>query len=123
MAETAYTLPQPMLLAATRTDVVVAITGAAGGLVGLVLVFLGITVSSYQSLLGRISKEKVDAFKSTAWASLAVFLLGLVSVALSTAWLVADGGYAGYVATLVLFFAELGALIVLAVYSTSRALR
>jgi hypothetical protein len=113
-----------MLLAAvSRSDVVVAITGAAGALAGFVLVFLGILVSSYQSLVGRISKEKVDAFKSAARASLGVFLLGLTSVALSTAWLVADGGFAGYVTALVLFFAELGALVFLAVYATSRALR
>jgi hypothetical protein len=38
-------------------------------------------------------------------------------------WLVASGGTAFYVVALVLFFAELGALVLLAVFATSRALR
>ncbi len=113
-----------MLLAAvSRSVVVVAITGAAGALSGFVLVFLGILVSSYQSLVGRIGRDKVNMLIRTARASLGVFLLGLTSLALSTVWLVVDGGKAFYVSALVVFFAVLGTLILLAVYATSRALR
>jgi hypothetical protein len=113
-----------MLLATvSRSVVVVAITGAAGALSGFVLVFLGILVSSYQSLLGHVNREKVEAFRRASRASLGVFLLGLTTVALSTSWLVASGGTAFYVVALILFFAELAALILLAVFATSRALR
>jgi hypothetical protein len=105
-----------------RKDVVIAEIGAAAALVGFALVFLGILITTYQSLLGRIAAEKLARFKTAGWISLLVTLLGLASVVTSTAWLIAGGGKAFYVATLVVFFAELAAVVEVAVYSTWRVL-
>jgi hypothetical protein len=54
--------------------------------------------------------------------SLVVFLLGFASVVVSVAWLIADGGRSFYIATLILFFTELGAVVAAAVVSTWRVL-
>jgi uncharacterized membrane protein len=105
-----------------RKDVVIAEIGAAAALAGFVLVFLGILITTYQSLLGRIAAEKLVAFRTAARLAVGVFLLGLTSVAVSTAWLVAGGGKAFYVATIVVFAAELLALVEIAVYATWRVL-
>jgi hypothetical protein len=105
-----------------RKDVVIAEIGAAAAFVGFALVFLGILITTYQSLLGRIATEKLAQFKTAGWISLFVTLLGLASVVLSTTWLIAGGGKAFYVATLVLFFAELAAVVDVAVYTTWRVL-
>jgi hypothetical protein len=101
---------------------VVAEVGAAAALVGLVLVFLGVLVTSYQSLLGQLSKEKLEPFRRAAWSALGVFSLGLISLTVSISWLIAAGGACFYRATLAVFFTELAALVVVAVYSTSRVL-
>ncbi|TML89253.1 MAG: hypothetical protein E6G08_05815 [Actinobacteria bacterium] len=105
-----------------RKDVVIAEIGAAAALVGFALVFLGILITTYQSLLGRIATGTLAQVRTAGWISLVVTLLGLASVVLSTTWLVAGGGKTFYVATLVLFFAELAAVVAVAVYSTSQVL-
>lgn len=106
----------------SRKDVVVAEAGAAAALVGFVLVFLGVLVTSYQTLLGQASRDTLAPFRRAAWTALAVFALGLASLTTSLVWLIVGGGKCFYVVTLVLFFAELGGLIVVAVYATWRVL-
>lgn len=99
-------------------DVVVAVVGASAAIAGFVLVFLGILVTSYQSLLGQTSERILNRFKATAIASLVVFGLGLTSLTLGVCWLVADGGRCFYIVVLVAFFAEIAAFALNAVYVT-----
>jgi hypothetical protein len=101
-----------------RKDVVIAEIGAAAAFVGFVLVFLGILITTYQTLLGQIAADKLARFRAAGRLSLLVALVGLASVVVSTSWLIAGGGKAFYVATLAVFFAELAALVAVAVYST-----
>ena len=110
------------MLAATRADVVTAELGASAAFAGLVLVFLGVLVTSYQTSLGQTSIATLERFRRAAWLALGVFLVALASVAAGAAWLATDGGTALYDATLALFFAEIAALVAVAVYSTTRVL-
>jgi hypothetical protein len=99
--------------------VLIALTGASAALVGLVLVFLGILVAAYQPLVGADTPDRIlGRFKRATRWSLYVFGFSLASVVLDAAWLIRGGGHHLYVAVLVLFFAQLGALAVVAVYST-----
>ena len=106
----------------SRRDVVIAQVGAAAAFAGLVLVFLGVLVTSYQTLLGQVGKDTLSRFRTASWLALGVFVLGLASVTVSTLWLVVGGGECFYQATLSLFFAELVGLLGVAVYSTWRVL-
>lgn len=85
--------------------------------------FLGVLATSYQSLLGQISKDKLAPFKRAAWLAVAVFVIGLTSLTTSIVWLIADGGRSFYIATLALFFALLVGLVTVAGYSARVLLR
>jgi hypothetical protein len=102
-----------------REDVVIAVTGASAAIAGLVLVFLGVLVTSYQQLLGSsVSVKTLARFKRASWLALGVFVVSLIALTLSTSWLAVGGGKCFYVATLVFFFLELGVLALVALYST-----
>jgi hypothetical protein len=105
-----------------RRDVVIAEIGASSAFAGFVLVFLGTVITTYRTLLGRTAVENVERIRTAGRIAVTVFLLGLASVVVSTSWLIAGGGKAFYVATLVVFFSELAALVAVAVYSTWRVL-
>jgi hypothetical protein len=111
-----------MAASVSHVDVVIAVMGATAALAGLVLVFLGGVVSTYQSLVGRVATQTLERFRRAGAITLVVFLLGLATLAVSAAWLVADGGATLYRVALVCFFAELAALGGLAVYATLRVL-
>jgi hypothetical protein len=106
-----------------RKDVVIAEIGAAAAFVGFVLVFLGVVITSYQTLLGQIADTRLAPFKRAGWISIFAMVLGLVSVVVSTSWLIVGGGRTFYIATLVVFFAELVALVVAAASTVNRLLR
>jgi hypothetical protein len=103
----------------THTDVLIAGTGASAALAGLVLVFLGVVLTTYQELLGR---ENIDAtlkrLKNAAKVTLGVFCISLASLVLDVTWLVASGGNCFYRASVVLFFVQLGAVAVGAIWTT-----
>jgi hypothetical protein len=109
-------------MAATHTDVVIAEVGATAAFAGLVLVFLGILVSTYQTLLGKTTQTTLDRFRRASRLSLGVFVVALAGVAVSTCWLIVGGGDTFYGITLGLFFLELAALTAVAVYATARVL-
>ncbi|HET8894968.1 MAG TPA: hypothetical protein VFM96_12815 [Gaiellaceae bacterium] len=90
---------------------------------GLVLVFLGVLVTTYQTLLGQVKRETLAPLKRAAWVTLGVFGFGLIGVATGTAWLLSDGGTGFYHVTAALFFAELLGLVVASVYATLVLLR
>ncbi len=106
----------------SHSDVVIAEVGAAAALAGLVLVFLGVLVTSFQTLLGRVSDDVLSRFRRASWFAVAAFFLATASLLVSTSWLAAGGGHSFYVATLVLFFLAVGSLIVVTLYSTTRVL-
>ena len=100
-----------------RVDVVLATLGAAAALIGFVLVFLGLLVTSYQQLKPTLSVAGLEKFKTASWVSIGVSVVGLVGVAVSTSWLIVGGGGGVlYAAALAVFFALLaGVLLALAV--------
>ena len=68
-------------------DLVPAIFGAAAGFAGLLLVFLGVSITSFQSFAGDVPAAATARFRRAGAWILGAFLLGLVDVALAFAWL------------------------------------
>jgi len=95
-------------------DVVTAVFGAATGLAGLLLVFLGIVVSAFQSYSAATPAAATAPFRRAGRAILAAFLLGLAAAAVSLAWLLSPGDGL-YDASVVLFCVQLGTVAVSAV--------
>jgi len=75
-------------------DIVIAILGASAALGGLVLVFLGIIIASYQSYSGGVPDQVVQPYRTTGTALLGTFGLSLVTVAICLLWLI-NGGSPG----------------------------
>lgn len=73
-------------------DVVTALLGAAAGLSGLVLVFLGIVVTRYQAFPSDTATNVLRPYRRAAVLVLIAFGLGVACVALATGWLVGLGG-------------------------------
>jgi hypothetical protein len=95
-------------------DVVTAVFGAATGLAGLLLVFLGIAVSAFQSYSAGVPAAAVAPYRRAARGILAAFLLGLCTAALGLAWLLSPDRTLRN-AAVVLFCIQLGAVAVSAV--------
>ncbi len=72
---------------ASDRDVVTAVFGAASGLAGLLLVFLGILIAAYQSFAPAIPAAATARYRRAGWGVLGAFLLGLVAAAVGLAWL------------------------------------
>jgi uncharacterized membrane protein len=70
-----------------EVEVVPAIFGAAAGLAGLLLVFLGVSISAFQSFAGDAPTAATAGFRRAGSWILGAFLLGLVTVAVSFTWL------------------------------------
>jgi hypothetical protein len=100
-------------------DVVPAVFGAAAGLAGLLLVFLGVSISAFQSFAGDAPAAATVRFRRAGGWILGAFLLALVDVAVSFAWLLSPQRALRDVAV-VLFAIELAATASAAV-TTARA--
>jgi hypothetical protein len=100
-------------------DVVRSIFTAAAGLAGLLLVFLGVSISSFQSFAGDVPGAATVRFRRAGGWILGAFLLGLVVVAVSFTWLLSPGRVLRDV-SVVLFSVELAATAFAAV-TTARA--
>ena len=68
-------------------DVVPAVFGAGAGLAGLLLVFLGVSLSAFRSFAGDAPAAATARFRRAAAWTLGAFLLGLADVAVAFAWL------------------------------------
>jgi hypothetical protein len=89
-------------------DVVRAIFTAAAGLAGLLLVFLGVSLSSFQSFAGDVPAAATARFRRAGGWILGAFLLGLLDVVAAFAWLLSPSrGLRD--AAVVLFSVELAA--------------
>jgi hypothetical protein len=102
------------------SEVVSAVFGAAAGLAGLLLVFLGASLSAFQSYAADVPAAATATFRRAAAWILGAFLLGLADVALSFAWLLSPERALRHVAV-VLFAVVLAALAAAAV-TTARAI-
>jgi hypothetical protein len=107
---------------ATHQQVIVAVLGAAAGLAGLVLVFLGIVVTTYQSFPGDTPGSVVSGFRWAAMLTLGTFVLGIACVALATGWLLTRNNAFLYAAAVAVFGAQLLMLLVAAGAVTRRVL-
>jgi hypothetical protein len=92
-------------------DVVTAVFGAATGLSGLLLVFLGITISAFQSYSAAVPAAAVAPYRRAARGILAAFLVGLSAAVVGLVWLLSPSR-ALRDAAVVLFFFQLGAVAV-----------
>lgn len=88
--------------------IVPAVFGAAAGLAGLLLVFLGVSISAFQSFAGDAPAAATARFRRAGAWILGAFLLGLVTVAVAFAWLLSPHRALRDVAA-VLFAIELAA--------------
>jgi hypothetical protein len=82
---------------------------------GLVLVFLGVVLSTLGGFPGDTPDAVVRPFRRAAYATLGVFALGLIVVALRLAWLVLSDDKALYDLGIVLFSLLLVATLALAI--------
>ena len=99
-------------------DVVLAEVGAAAGLAGLTLVFLGIVVGTHQSTVAGASRRVLKRYKNPAWWLYGTFLLSLVEVGLGVAWLTSNGGTAFFRVVAAVFVAQLVAIAAAAGFAT-----
>ena len=81
---------------------------------GLLLVFLGIAVSAFQSYSASVPAAAVAPYRRAARGILAAFLLGLCTAALALAWLLSPDRTVRN-AAVVLFCVQLAAVAVSAV--------
>jgi len=105
--------------AATHKDVVITALGAAAGLGGLVLVFEGIIITTRQSFPGDTPDDILKSYRRAGQAGFLSFTLSLLSVTAAFLWLLL-GGDGWYQTVVVLFLAQLIALVGLAGYVTSK---
>jgi hypothetical protein len=90
-----------------EADIVLATLGASTALAGFTLVFLGVVITRYEETLPGASRRVRGQFATPAGGLLAVFVLSLLTVAISFAWLVARGGHGFYLVIVTLFFVQL----------------
>ena len=102
----------------TPTDVMVAVFGASAGVGGLVLVFLGVLITTVGTYPGGTSDQALAPLRKGAWYAVGVFAGSLATTAASLAWLAVRDEHWLYVITLTMFSALLVALLGLAIVVT-----
>jgi hypothetical protein len=103
--------------AVTNKDVVTAGFGAAAGIAGLTLVFLGVVVASYQSYDAAAQPLVRGRYTRTSVVTVAAFSLSIVSVAISLAWFLSPEHWL-FVVSVGAFSAQLVAIVAVAIYVT-----
>lgn len=94
-------------------DVVLALLGVSAGLAGLILVFLGLVISTYQSFPPPTPAPVLNRYRRIAAMVLGAFGLGIACVVVAAMWLIRLGNSEGlYAATVALFFAQIAALLI-----------
>jgi hypothetical protein len=99
-------------------DVMIAVFGASAGVAGLVLVFVGLLITTIGTYPGGTSKAALRPYRAGAWGATGVFGASLASVALSLTWLALSDSHWLYASTLVVFAGLLLVLFILAVAVT-----
>ena len=103
---------------ATPTDVMVAVFGASAGIGGLVLVFLGVLITTIGTYPGGTSDQALAPFRRGAWYAVVAFGGSLATTAGSLAWLAMHEAHWLYVVTLAMFAVLLVTLLGLAILVT-----
>ena len=93
---------------------ITAVFGASSGLAGLLLVFLGIVVSTFQSYSSAVPAAATAPYRRAGRVIIAGFLVGLAATGVALAWLLSPSA-ALYDSAVILFCVQLGALAVAAV--------
>jgi hypothetical protein len=99
-------------------DVMISVFGASAGVAGLVLVFVGLLITTIGTYPGGTSKAALRPYRVGAWAATGVFGASLATVALSLAWLALNDSHWLYVSALVAFGGLLLVLLILAIAVT-----
>jgi hypothetical protein len=103
-------------------DVVLGVLGAAAALAGLVLVFLGIIISAYQSYAGNAPPAVVTPYRIAGIGLFTTFGLSLITVTASVVWLALGGPSWLYGWTVGLFILQLAAVFLAAGWATRMVL-
>ena len=103
-------------------DVVVGALGASAALTGLVLVFLGIIIASYQSYAGNAPASVIRPYRIAGAALFSTFGLGLATITLCIVWLALGGPVWLYGWTVGLFVFQLVAVFLAAGWTTRMVL-
>jgi hypothetical protein len=103
-------------------DVVLGALGAAAGLAGFDLVFLGIVIATYQSYAGNAPASVVRPYRIAGIALFGTFGLSLVTVTLCTLWLAIGGPQWLYGWAVGFFVLQLVAVFVAAGWTTRMVL-
>ena len=96
-------------------ELMISVFGASAGVAGLVLVFLGLLITTIGTYPGGTAKAALRPYRVGAWAATGAFGASLASVGLSLAWLALSDSHWLYVTTLVVFGVLLVILFVLAI--------
>jgi uncharacterized membrane protein len=95
-----------------RSDIVIALLGVSAGLAGLILVFLGLVVTAYQSFAGDTPERILGRYRRATGVILVAFGLGIACVLSAFLWLVEFGERPSlYTTTLWLFGSQIAALV------------
>lgn len=90
----------------TAKDLVIALVGAAAGLAGLVLVFMGLIVTTIQGFPGDTPDAVLHSYRRSLGATLLTFFISIAGLCADVSWLAHRGGSGLYALTLVLFGAS-----------------
>ena len=103
-------------------DVVLALLGAAAGLAGFVLVFLGVIIATYQSYAGNAPAQVVRPFRTTGGVLFGAFGFSLTTVMVCLVWLALGGPSGLYGWAIGLFVLQLVTVFVAAGWTTRMVL-
>jgi hypothetical protein len=100
-------------------DLVIATLTAGAALAGLILVFIGILITTYQAIgggLGQASPYDKGRLITLLWIAVGLFAWTLISIGLGLLWLALPGGNRLYDVNLWFFVADLVLLVLFAVF-------
>ncbi len=107
--------------AVEHKDVVLGLLGVSAGLAGLLLVFLGLVVTTFQSFDGSTPASVLNRYRWAAALVLAAFAIGMACVAVAVAWLLRLGrSEAVYLTTVWLFGTQVVTLLVATAWTAWR---
>jgi hypothetical protein len=112
-----------LMAALEHKDVMVTLLAASAALAGLVLVFLGLVVSSLASLPADADDTVKKPYRISAGIILATFGFAVLCLGFSTGWLVTlSGNGVAYDGAIVTFVATLVALVVATIVVASQVI-
>jgi hypothetical protein len=87
-------------------DLVTALAGSSAALAGLVLVFMGVVITTIQGFPGDTPSSVMSGYRRSLYATLATFFMSIAGLCVDVAWLASRGSGALYTWTLILFGAS-----------------